>query len=83
MSKGANQQVSKVYYDVIDEVIQNVQDIFTDEGTDEAILQELKSMWKKKLEDSKALEPHKEEKKVLTKHVPGVWFNTFIVHLRR
>ena len=64
MSKGTNQQVSKVYYDVIDEVIQNVQDIFTDEGTDEAVLQELKTMWKKKLEDSKALEPPVEEKKV-------------------
>merc|ERR1739838_81593 len=68
-SKGTNQQVSKVYYDVIDEVIQNVQDIFTDEGTDEAVLQELKTLCKKKLEDSKALEPPVEEKKYIYKQV--------------
>lgn len=65
MSKGVNQgAVSKVYYDVIDEVIQNVADVFTDEGADEAILQDLKAMWKKKLDDTKALEPYAEEKKV-------------------
>ena len=70
MSKGVNQgTVSKVYYDVIDEVIQNVADVFTDEGADEAILQDLKAMWKKKLEDTKALEPYAEEKKVFVLQV--------------
>ena len=72
MSKGVNQgTVSKVYYDVIDEVIQNVADVFTDEGADEAILQDLKAMWKKKLEDTKALEPYAEEKKVFQLHFYG------------
>jgi len=72
MSKGVNQgTVSKVYYDVIDEVIQNVADVFTDEGADEAILQDLKAMWKKKLEDTKALEPYAEEKKYIYKPNPS------------
>merc|ERR1719277_532606 len=63
MSKGSSQTVSKVYYEVIDDVINNVSEYFNDEGADEAILQDLKAMWKKKLEETKALEPHPEEKK--------------------
>ena len=41
---------------MIDEVIGNLRDAFADEGIDEAVLGDLKNLWKKKLEDSRALE---------------------------
>merc|ERR1712130_896950 len=48
--------VPRLYQGVIDEVIGNLRDAFADEGIDEAVLGDLKNLWKKKLEDSRALE---------------------------
>lgn len=41
---------------MIDEVIGAVRDAVLDEGIDEAVLGDLKALWKKKLEESRALE---------------------------
>lgn len=46
----------KVYTSVIEDVISNVRDIFSDEGLDEQVLQELKMLWETKLMASKAIE---------------------------
>ena len=44
---------------MINEVIDAVRDSFLDEGIDESVLSDLKQLWKRKLEESKALEDHK------------------------
>ncbi|CAM9981968.1 unnamed protein product [Lampetra planeri] len=49
-------QVPKLYTAVIEDVVQNLKDIFLDEGVDEHVLQELKQLWESKLMQSKALE---------------------------
>lgn len=41
---------------MIEDVISGVRDIFTDEGLDEQVLQELKMLWESKLMASKAVE---------------------------
>lgn len=46
----------KVYYGVIEEVINGVRDLFLDEGVDEQVLQELKLTWEKKLHETKVLD---------------------------
>ena len=62
---GTHNVVPKVYNEVIDEVISNVNEIFADEGVDENVLTDLKALWKKKLKETKALEnPPEETKKV-------------------
>ena len=51
-----------MYYDVIDDVIGAVRDAVLDEGIDEAVLGDLKTLWKKKLDESRALEgPHQDQ----------------------
>jgi len=62
---GTMNVVPKVYNEVIEEVINNVNEIFADEGVDENVLGDLKALWKKKLKETKALEnPPEETKKV-------------------
>jgi transcription initiation factor TFIIA large subunit len=60
---GTMNVVPKVYNEVIDEVINNVNEIFADEGVDENVLGDLKALWKKKLKETKALENPPEETK--------------------
>lgn len=45
-----------MYISVIEDVISGVRDIFSDEGLDEQVLQELKILWESKLMASKAIE---------------------------
>ncbi|XP_071963277.1 uncharacterized protein [Antedon mediterranea] len=54
----ARTDVSKFYSDIIENVISNVKEEFENEGVDEQILDELKQIWKTKLEQSRALESH-------------------------
>ena len=56
--------VRKVYLDVIDDVISNVTEMFADEGVDENVLQELRTLWNKKLKESKALESPPEDRRM-------------------
>ena len=49
---------------MINEVIDQVRDSFLDEGIDESVLSDLKMLWKRKLEESKALEEHKSPEQV-------------------
>jgi len=56
--------VPKLYSGVINEVIDQVRDSFLDEGIDESVLSDLKMLWKRKLEESKALEEHKSPEQV-------------------
>uniref|UniRef100_T1ITQ5 Transcription initiation factor IIA subunit 1 n=1 Tax=Strigamia maritima TaxID=126957 RepID=T1ITQ5_STRMM len=49
--------VSQLYKSVIDDVINNVREVFLDESLDEHILQELKQCWENKLLQSKAVPP--------------------------
>lgn len=46
-----------LYHSVIGDVIANVKDSFLDESVDENVLQELKTLWTQKLEQSKTIEP--------------------------
>ena len=52
MSSAAN-----LYHSVINDVVSNVKDSFLDESVDENVLQELKTLWTQKLEQSKTIEP--------------------------
>lgn len=45
---------------VIEDVMTNVKDIFTDEGVDEQVLHELKTLWEAKLVASKAVDTNPE-----------------------
>ena len=45
-------------------MIDQVRDSFLDEGIDESVLSDLKMLWKRKLEESKALEEHKSPEQV-------------------
>ena len=54
-----NNAVPKLYHGVINEVIDSVRDSFLDEGIDEAVLADLKTMWRRRLEETKALEERK------------------------
>lgn len=49
--------VMKLYTAVVDDVITGVRDCFLDDGVDEQVLQELKQLWKNKLQASGAMDP--------------------------
>ncbi|KAL4703300.1 hypothetical protein ACJJTC_015432, partial [Scirpophaga incertulas] len=49
--------VLKLYNTVVDDVIAGVRDSFLDDGVDEQVLQELKQLWKNKLQASGAMDP--------------------------
>lgn len=49
--------VLKLYNAVVDDVIAGVRDCFLDDGVDEQVLQELKQLWKTKLQASGAMDP--------------------------
>lgn len=57
--------VFKTYQDVIGDVIQNVREHFLEDGVDETVLQELKSLWETKLAATKAVEEVKEVDKII------------------
>lgn len=63
----ASSSVPKLYHTVIDDVINNVREAFIDEGVDEQALTELKQVWERKLQESKAIE---REEAPVTKIVP-------------
>lgn len=53
--------VAKLYNTVVDDVITGVRDSFLDDGVDEQVLQELKQLWKTKLQASGAMEPPQQD----------------------
>ncbi|XP_075978752.1 transcription factor IIA L [Anticarsia gemmatalis] len=53
--------VMKLYNTVVDDVIAGVRDCFLDDGVDEQVLQELKQLWKTKLQSSGAMDPPQPE----------------------
>lgn len=53
--------VIKLYNTVVDDVIAGVRDCFLDDGVDEQVLQELKQLWKTKLQASGAMDPPQPE----------------------
>lgn len=67
MASSANSnQVPKLYRSVMEDVISEVRELFLDEGVDEQVLMELKTLWESKLMQSKAVEGfHTEEQQVL------------------
>ncbi|KAJ3606595.1 hypothetical protein NHX12_026116 [Muraenolepis orangiensis] len=67
MASSANSNpVPKLYRGVIEDVINEVRELFLDEGVDEQVLLELKTLWENKLTQSKAVEGfHSEEQAVL------------------
>ncbi|RMC00678.1 hypothetical protein DUI87_23296 [Hirundo rustica rustica] len=58
--------VPKLYRSVIEDVINDVREVFLDEGVDEQVLMELKTLWENKLMQSKAVDGfHSEEQQLL------------------
>jgi len=55
----AQNDVKKIYQDVINDVCSTVREALSEEGYDDHTLQELKTLWLARLESSKALEPSK------------------------
>uniref|UniRef100_G1SMS4 Stonin 2 n=3 Tax=Boreoeutheria TaxID=1437010 RepID=G1SMS4_RABIT len=56
----------KLYRSVIEDVINDVRDIFLDDGVDEQVLMELKTLWENKLMQSRAVDGfHSEEQQLL------------------
>ncbi|XP_077179521.1 transcription initiation factor IIA subunit 1 isoform X2 [Paroedura picta] len=56
----------KLYRSVIEDVINDVREVFLDEGVDEQVLVELKTLWENKLLQSKAVDGfHSEEQQLL------------------
>ncbi|KFO12129.1 Transcription initiation factor IIA subunit 1, partial [Balearica regulorum gibbericeps] len=56
----------KLYRSVIEDVINDVREVFLDEGVDEQVLMELKTLWENKLMQSKAVDGfHSEEQQLL------------------
>ncbi|XP_034018095.1 transcription initiation factor IIA subunit 1 [Thalassophryne amazonica] len=67
MASSANSNpVPKLYKSVIEDVINEVRELFLDEGVDEQVLLELKTLWENKLLQSKAVDGfHTEEQAAL------------------
>ncbi|KAG8449008.1 hypothetical protein GDO86_015900 [Hymenochirus boettgeri] len=67
MATSANANpVPKLYRSVIEDVINDVRELFLDEGVDEQVLMELKTLWESKLMQSKAVDGfHSEEQQLL------------------
>ncbi|XP_030627879.1 transcription initiation factor IIA subunit 1 isoform X1 [Chanos chanos] len=67
MASSANSNpVPKLYRSVIEDVISEVRELFLDEGVDEQVLMELRTLWESKLMQSKAVEGfHTEEQQAL------------------
>ena len=56
MAEFSNNSVPKMYMGVVNEVIGQCKDAFTDEGFDEQTLVDLRNLWSRKLKDSGVLE---------------------------
>ncbi|KAI5090933.1 transcription initiation factor IIA subunit 1 isoform X2 [Silurus meridionalis] len=67
MASSANSNpVPKLYKTVMEDVINEVRELFLDEGVDEQVLMELKTLWESKLMQSKAVDGfHSEEQQTL------------------
>ncbi|XP_061467876.1 transcription initiation factor IIA subunit 1 isoform X2 [Rhineura floridana] len=67
MASSANTNpVPKLYRSVMEDVINDVREVFLDEGVDEQVLVELKTLWENKLLQSKAVDGfHSEEQQLL------------------
>ncbi|XP_026856604.2 transcription initiation factor IIA subunit 1 isoform X1 [Electrophorus electricus] len=67
MASSANSNiVPKLYRNVMEDVINEVRELFLDEGVDEQVLMELKTLWESKLMQSKAVDGfHTEEQQAL------------------
>ncbi|XP_053099978.1 TFIIA-alpha and beta-like factor isoform X1 [Hemicordylus capensis] len=69
----------KFYKSVIDDVIDGVQDVFAEEGTDEQVLKELQRRWESKVMQSKATEGffrHRHLSPQFTLHLPHNFHQT-------
>lgn len=79
--------VAKIYKSVIEDVITGVKDAFLDEGVDEQVLLELRQIWEKKLQESKAIEPIEPPAPVVkvtqAKQEPGMTTVTPTIHIQR
>ncbi|XP_059518904.1 transcription initiation factor IIA subunit 1-like [Myotis daubentonii] len=66
MANSANTNtVPKLYRSVIEDVINDVRDIFLDDGVDEQVLMELKTLWENKLMQSRAVDGFPSEEQQL------------------
>ncbi|XP_067273313.1 transcription initiation factor IIA subunit 1 [Pseudorasbora parva] len=67
MASSANSNsVPKLYKNVMEDVINEVRELFLDEGVDEQVLMELKTLWESKLMQSKAVDGfHTDEQQAL------------------
>ncbi|CAM9509063.1 unnamed protein product [Lampetra fluviatilis] len=73
MASGINQNtVPKLYRSVMEDVINNVREVFLDEGVEEQVLQELKQIWESKLQQAKTVDGfHSEEQQLLLQAAQG------------
>ncbi|XP_051951831.1 transcription initiation factor IIA subunit 1 [Xyrauchen texanus] len=66
MASSANSNlVPKLYRSVMEDVISEVRELFLDEGVDEQVLMELKTLWENKLMQSKAVDGFHTEEQAL------------------
>nr|ACO11254.1 Transcription initiation factor IIA subunit 1 [Caligus rogercresseyi] len=57
MSERNVTSAANLYHSVIADIVTAVREPFLDEGVDENVLQELKTLWSNKLDASKTIEP--------------------------
>eukprot|EP00040_Diaphanoeca_grandis_P003101 m.23762 g.23762 ORF g.23762 m.23762 type:complete len:222 (-) comp14345_c0_seq1:55-720(-) len=55
MTSIAALQVGNIYHQVVEDVIENVRQVFLDEGLDESLLSDLRSLWLQKLDNHKSV----------------------------
>ncbi|XP_032812107.1 transcription initiation factor IIA subunit 1 isoform X1 [Petromyzon marinus] len=72
MASGINQNpVPKLYRSVMEDVINNVREVFLDEGVEEQVLQELKQIWESKLQQAKTVDGFHSEEQLLLQAAQG------------
>uniref|UniRef100_S4RTC5 General transcription factor IIA, 1 n=1 Tax=Petromyzon marinus TaxID=7757 RepID=S4RTC5_PETMA len=61
----------KLYRSVMEDVINNVREVFLDEGVEEQVLQELKQIWESKLQQAKTVDGFHSEEQLLLQAAQG------------
>ncbi|KAM8859093.1 TFIIA-alpha and beta-like factor isoform 1-T2 [Spinachia spinachia] len=51
--------VGKLYLSIIDDVIESMRELFTDEGLEDRVLDDLRHIWESKMMQSKAMEDYR------------------------
>ncbi|KAJ4809486.1 Transcription initiation factor IIA subunit 1 [Rhynchospora pubera] len=72
---GSNLSVSRVYIDVIDDVIAKVRDEFINYGAGEAVLSELQSLWEMKMMHIGAITANIDRSSAASRHPPSAHLN--------